>query len=217
MPQFLRGRGVPDLVDHVRHTWACGGQVKGMSHLSRGPDRADVFRSLYESTYADVLKFVQRRTDAALAEDVVAEAFLVVWKRFAEAPGNENDARAWLFGIARNLMLNARRGEQRRQALGVRVAETAPTAWSSHADLVSSRVDLSRAWTLLSEVHQEALGLAVFENLAAPQAAAVLGISPVAFRLRLTRARRALRLLLDHLPLPASATPAATPEKAPTS
>lgn len=149
---------------------------------------------------------------------MVAEAFLVVWKRFSEAPANENDARAWVFGITRNLMLNARRGEQRRQALGVRLAEAAPTAWStSHADLVSSRIDLSRAWTLLSEVHQEeALGLAVFENLAAPQAATVLGISPVAFRLRLTRARRALRLRLDHLPHHASDIPAATPEKAPT-
>lgn len=188
-----------------------------MSQLSRAPDRADVFRSLYESAYADLLKFVQRRTDTDNAEDVVAEAFLVVWKRFSEAPANENDARAWVFGITRNLMLNARRGEQRRQALGVRLAEASLTAWStSDADLVSSRIDLSRAWTLLSEVHQEALGLAIFENLAAPQAATVLGISPVAFRLRLTRARRALRLLLDHLPHHASDIPAATPEKAPT-
>lgn len=188
-----------------------------MNHLSRAPDKADDFRSLYESAYADLLKFVQRRTDMENAKDVVAEAFIVVWKRFAEAPANQNDARAWVFGITRNLMMNARRGEQRRRALGVRLSEAAPTAWStSHADLVSSRVDLSRAWTLLSEIHQEALGLAVFENLAAPQAAAVLGISPVAFRLRLTRARRALRLLLDHLPHHASDIAAAIPQKAPT-
>jgi RNA polymerase sigma-70 factor (ECF subfamily) len=114
-------------------------------------------------------------------------------------------------------MLNAQRGEQRRQALGVRLAETTPNVCSaSHADLVSSRIDLSRAWTLLSEVHQEALALAVFENLAAPQAAKVLGISPVAFRLRLTRARRALRLLLAHFPRHASDVPAASPEKAST-
>jgi RNA polymerase sigma-70 factor (ECF subfamily) len=67
-------------------------------------------------------------------------------------------------------MLNAQRGEQRRQALDVRLAETkTPNLCSdSHADRVSSRIDLSRAWTLLSEVHQEALGLAIFENLAAP-------------------------------------------------
>jgi RNA polymerase sigma-70 factor (ECF subfamily) len=188
-----------------------------MSHLSGAPDRAGAFRSLYESSYADLLKFVQRRTDSANAEDMVAEAFLVVWRRFSEAPAQESDARAWVFGITRNLMLNAQRGEQRRQALGVRLAETIPDDFStSHADLVSSRIDLGRAWTLLSEVHQEALGLAVFEDLAAPQAAKVLGISPVAFRLRLTRARRALRLLLDHLPHHASDLSAASPEKAST-
>ena len=89
-----------------------------MSHFSRAPDRADAFRSLYESSYADLLKFVQRRTEPVNAEDVVAEAFLVVWRRFSEAPAHESDARAWVFGITRNLMLNAQRGEQRRQALG---------------------------------------------------------------------------------------------------
>lgn len=189
----------------------------GMSHLSRAPDRADAFRSLYESSYSELLKFVQRRTNAAEAEDVVAEAFLVVWRRFSEAPEQESDARAWVFGIARNLMLNVQRGEQRRHALGVRLAETTTVEGStSHADLVSSRIDLSRAWALLSEVHQEALGLAVFENLAAAQAAQVVGISTVAFRLRLTRARRALRLSLDLLPHQAAAMSAATPEKAST-
>ncbi|MGO4147374.1 RNA polymerase sigma factor [Paenarthrobacter sp. YAF11_1] len=188
-----------------------------MSYLSRAPDREEAFRALYESAYADLLKFVQRRTDAVNAEDVVAEAFLIVWRRFSEAPKHEDDARAWLFGITRNLMLNARRGEQRRQALGVRLAEaTAISHVDSHADLVSSRVDLGRAWALLSEVHQEALGLAIFENLAAPQAAHVVGISPVAFRLRLTRARRALRLLLDHAPQNESPVSATFPEKAAT-
>lgn len=189
-----------------------------MSYLSRAPDREQAFRALYESAYADLLKFVQRRTDAANAEDVVAEAFLIVWRRFSEAPKREDDARAWLFGITRNLMLNARRGEQRRQSLGVRLAEGTLTSPDySHADLVSSRVDLGRAWTLLSEVHQETLGLAIFENMSAPQAAHVVGISPVAFRLRLTRARRALRLLLDHAPQNESPTPATIPEKATTS
>lgn len=189
-----------------------------MSYLSRAPDREEAFRALYESAYADLLKFVQRRTASANAEDVVAEAFLIVWRRFSEAPKREDDARAWLFGITRNLMLNARRGEQRRQALGVRLAEATVTSPSdnSHADLVSSRVDLGRAWALLSEVHQETLGLAIFENLSAPQAAHVVGISPVAFRLRLTRARRALRLFLDDVPQNESPARATFPEKATT-
>ena len=48
------------------------------------------------------------------------------------------------------------------------------------------------------------LGLAVFEQLTSPQAGAVLGISATAFRLRLSRARAALRAHLDG-------TPATTP------
>ncbi|MBT2588571.1 RNA polymerase sigma factor [Arthrobacter sp. ISL-95] len=189
-----------------------------MSYLSRAPDREKAFRALYETAYADLLKFVQRRTEAADAEDVVAETFLIVWRRFSEAPALQDDARAWVFGITRNLMLNARRGEHRRQALGVRLAEVATVSHRpSHADLVNCRVDLGKAWALLSEVHQETLGLAILENLSAPQAASVVGISPVAFRLRLTRARRALRLLLHHFPQSESAAPATLPERASTS
>ena len=111
-----------------------------MSPLSRAPDQAEAFRTLYESAYSDLLKFVQRRIEAANAEDVVAEAFLIVWRRFSEVPTREDDARAWVFGIARNLLLNASRGEQRRQALGVRLAETTVSHRPSHADMVSSRV-----------------------------------------------------------------------------
>ena len=112
----------------------------------------------------------------------------------------------WVFGITRNILLTEQRGARRRQALGVRLADATPSPADVDADAVVCRVDLDRAWRLLSEVHQEVLGLAVFEQLRAPEAAAVLGISPVAFRLRLSRARRALRLHLDHLPQPSAAT-----------
>ncbi|MPV35863.1 RNA polymerase sigma factor [Georgenia subflava] len=187
-----------------------------MRHAPRTPDRERAFRSLYESVYPDLLRFVQRRARPDHAEDVVADAFLVVWRRLDEVPGPHADARAWIFGITRNILLNTRRGEERRRALGVRLADAAELASASSgtadAEDVVSRVDLSRAWRRLSEVHQEALALAAFEELSAPQAATVLGISPVAFRLRLSRARRALRLHLDHLPRQA-AVPADTSER----
>lgn len=163
----------------------------------------------------DVVRFVQRRAHPDHADDVVADAMLVVWRRLEEVPADPGDARAWVFGVARNILLNAQRGDQRRRALGVRLAEvSAPPAAHLEADLVASRVDVARAWSRLSPRHQEALGLAVFEQLTAPRAASVLGISPVAFRLRLSRARRALSLLLQHLPQPAStASIASTAER----
>lgn len=184
-----------------------------MNNLSRAPDRELTFRSLYEALYPDLLRFVQRRASANDAEDLVAEAFLVVWRRLEELPSRHDDARAWIFGITRNVMLNTDRGEQRRRALGVRLADAA-TSPMAHTDSegVVSRVDLAQAWRRLSETHQEAIALAAFEELSAPQAAAVLGISPVAFRLRLSRARRAMRHYLDHLPQQ-STPPARTAER----
>lgn len=173
-----------------------------MSHPSRNSDPESTFGSLYNAVYADLLRFVQRRAHHSHAEDVVADAFLVVWRRLDEVPLRPEDARAWVFGVARNLLLNAQRGEQRRRGLGVHLADATPlpSLDDPHADLVVSRVDLARAWTRLSPVHQEALALCAFEGLSAPEAAAVIDVSPVAYRLRLSRARRALRAHLTHLP-----------------
>lgn len=178
-----------------------------MTQQQRDADRERAFRALYEAVYPDLVKFAQRRTHPDRAEDLTAEALLVVWRRLDDLPRSHDDARAWVFGIARNLLLNDQRGEQRRRSLGVRLADASalPPA-TMEAEEVVSLIDLGRAWKLLTEKHQEAIALAAFEGLDAPRAAAVLGISPVAFRLRLSRARRALRLLLDDMPRPATSS-----------
>ena len=164
------------------------------------PDREARFRAIYAGSYGDVLRFAKRRIHPSHAEDATADAFLVAWRRLDDAPKRPDDVRAWLFGIARNCLLNTLRGQGRRDALAVRVAETVPSAGVADgldADFVARRIDLSAAWRRLSETDQEALSLAVFEDLTSPQAARVLGISPVSYRLRLLRARRALRRQLD--------------------
>lgn len=185
---------------------------------SRGRPGADAearFRDLYETTYDDLVRFAQRRVDHGHAEDLAAETMLVAWRRFDQLPEQPGDARAWLFGIARNLLLNARRGERRRGALEVRIARTAAGgAVTDDADVVARHVDLSRAWRRLTPQHQETLALTVWDHLTSSEAALVLGISPVAYRLRLTRARRALRALTDHLAEPAG-TPAGLTERSP--
>lgn len=66
------------------------------------PERERRFRAAYDDTYADVLRFAQRRGDPAHADDVVAETFLVAWRRLDDLPRRPDDVRAWLFGIARH-------------------------------------------------------------------------------------------------------------------
>jgi RNA polymerase sigma-70 factor, ECF subfamily len=169
------------------------------------------FTDLFAETYAPVLRFLERRVHPSDAEDVAAEVFLVLWRRLGDVPADAEDVRAWLFGVARRTLMARMRGERRRLALAVRVAvdRHAPPHDGLDADLVARRLDLAQAWRRLSSVHQEALALTVWDGLDARRAARVLGISPVAYRLRLSRARKALRAQLKELPQ-TSPDPAAT-------
>lgn len=172
--------------------------------------REQRFARLYDQTHADVLRFVQRRAAPDHVEDVVSEAYLIAWRRFDDVPARLDEARAWLFGTTRNCLLNSRRGQARREALGVQVAETTQrTSDADEADVTSRRVDLAAAWRRLRPEEQEVLSLAIWEDLTSPQAGRVLGISSTAYRLRLHRARHALRRQLEPCtPAPLAHCPA---------
>ncbi len=168
------------------------------------PGREERFRALFVAAHPDVLRFVARRAHPSHAEDVVADAFTAAWRRFDEVPPRPDEARAWLFGIARNCLLNTARSQGRRDALAVRVAQRADVLATPDGDpdVVAERLDLAAAWRRLPETDQEALSLTVFDDLTSAQAARVLGTTPTAYRLRLMRARRALRRELETGPSP---------------
>ncbi|PVG81111.1 RNA polymerase subunit sigma-70 [Nocardioides gansuensis] len=186
-----------------------------MGHTDNGPPgREQAFRRLYEATYADLLRFIERRVHPTHAEDVLADVFLVAWRRIDDVPRPHDEARAWLFGVAHRTLRSQHRSGERHRAVAVRIADAqlrGPDLAGPEPDLVAARLDLAEAWRRLSAVHQEALALAVWDGLSAPEAAEVLGISPVAYRLRLSRARRALRALAGtHPHTSPTAAPAAT-------
>ncbi|PSL38075.1 RNA polymerase sigma-70 factor (ECF subfamily) [Labedella gwakjiensis] len=176
-----------------------------MSPPTTDQDRASRFSALYDDAYLDVLRFVSRRSPPDVAEDVVHEAFLVAWRRFDDLPSTHDGARAWLFGVARHCLLNDRRTRDRFQRLGIAIAEASTTS-DSGSDTTDLQLDIARAWRALSPDHQEVLSLATWEALPASEACRVLGISTTAYRVRLHRARTALRRHLDS-PDPASGTP----------
>lgn len=162
-------------------------------------ERERRFRHLYNAAYVDLLRFVSRRVHPSHAEDVVGEVMLVAWRRLDDVPVELSAARAWLFGVARKTLQNARRRDERRDAVAVRLAEVPGVGLDAgqHPDLVAQRVDIAAAWPLLSATDQEAVALSVLDGLTAPEAALVLDISATAFRLRLSRARRTLRRHVD--------------------
>lgn len=181
--------------------------------------RAAAFAVLFGDAFDDVLRFCARRVTLEQAEDVAAEVMTIAWRRFEEMPKGRGDQRAWLFTTARNLMLRQARDESRRRTLAVCIGSGQASGLPGVDGEAAARVDLGRAWRLLSERHQEALALTVWDGLTALEAATVLGISPVAYRLRLSRARSALRAHLGvasttrSLPVRAgTSTPPTAPE-----
>lgn len=200
--QLSSQASITSSVEVLRHTRARAGHVMGMSPTSSAADKERTFRAVHADVHRDIERYVRRRAGPEVVDDVLAEVFVVVWRRLDEVPTAPDEARAWIFTVARRVLLTQWRADDRRHALGVRLAAQPSSDHQSSEEIeaVAPRVDLARAWDRLSEVHQEALGLTVFEGLDAVQASAVLDISPVAYRLRLSRARRALRLHLDHPP-----------------
>jgi len=165
----------------------------------------DDFERLFRSSYAELVRFAARRGDLGRAEDVAAEAFTVAWRRREDLPTRPGDARAWIFGIARRLLLAQRRTTADTAALRIRLASEPAEHARGPEDGVLARSELAQAWERLTAIHQETLALTVLDGMTSTQAARVLDISPVAYRLRLMRARRSLAAHLSSQPAGAPA------------
>lgn len=159
---------------------------------------------MYDRHGPAVKAYVLRRSrDRSIVDDVVAEVFVVCWRRFEELPP---DPLPWLLGVARRVLSTQRRGERRRVALRERLAE------GVRDPLVAVPIEdgsLRGALERLSDPDRELLLLIAWDGLSPAQAAAVLQIKPATARVRLLRARRRLTQALraesasgTPLPLP---------------
>lgn len=170
------------------------------------PDPDVRFDELYRSAGPSVLGYALsrcvRREDAL---DVTAETFLVAWRRRAEMPADPDEARAWLFGVARWCLVNLARGDRRSQRLGQRLVDTAQVAaLPDPARIHESRADtrqVRQALDALSADDRELVTLTAWEGLTPTQAGAVLGLTPGAARSRLHRARLRLRASITTDPI----------------
>jgi len=160
-------------------------------------DRSARAQALFEAHWRSVLAYARRRASSATADEVLSDVYMVAWRRLDDVPA---DALPWLLACARSSLANHRRAQRRRLRL---LARLRPTV-SDEAPIRLRDGRLSDALARLGARDREALLLTAWEGLAAEQAAAVLGCSPQAFRVRLHRARKRLAQALE--PVEASAT-----------
>jgi RNA polymerase sigma-70 factor, ECF subfamily len=140
---------------------------------------------LYESYATPVHRYALRRVGRDAADEIVAETFVVAWRRFEQVP---DDPLPWLYAVARRLVANRRRSDNRRHALLTRLGEGVAYGSGSPSDR-----GLRESLATLCDGDREALLLVAWEGLSTAELAVALGCSQVAARTRLHRARRRLR------------------------
>ena len=167
----------------------------------------DAFAELFDRHSGEIGRYVTRRIGPGSAEDIVAETFLVAFRRRDSYDGSRTDARPWLYGIATNVMRRHRRDEVRALRALERTGVDPVTA-ESFADRVDGRVSatetsrrLAPALARLNAGQRDVLLLTAWAGLTVDQIAEVLGIPRGTARSRLDRARTRIRAALadtDH-------------------
>ena len=144
------------------------------------------FEALFRATSAPLLGYLTRRAAPEDAADLMAEVYLVAWRKRADLP--RGDERLWLFGVARRLLAEHRRLSGRRSGVD---ADPAPGDTAAAAPDVRERA-VRHALESLTDLDRELVTLTTWEGLSPAEAARVVGITAGTARVRLHRARSRL-------------------------
>lgn len=157
------------------------------------PAAAERFRRLYARWGAAVLAYAVRRVPSrADADDVLAETFVVCWRRLADAPPDDDDVLPWLYAVAGRVVANQQRGNERR----LRLVHRLQSQSRSEVDPGVTSEDVAALHDAIAQLRpeeRELLRLSAWEQLEPAQLAVVLDCSANAAAIRLHRARKALR------------------------
>ncbi|WP_433251644.1 RNA polymerase sigma factor [Streptosporangium sp. CA-135522] len=153
-------------------------------------ERLARFEAVYRETYGQITAYAARRCDSPQdAADVVAETFTVAWRRMDELPAGE-EATPWLYGVARRVLANHRRGEVRRQARSIELDAEMADLYGESPDSGVELKAITQVFRTLTDDDRELLSLVAWEGLDREQIATTLGLSRNAVRIRLHRARK---------------------------
>jgi RNA polymerase sigma factor (sigma-70 family) len=165
----------------------------------REPDR---FTVIFDRYFGQVHAYVARRLGTDIADDLAAETFLIAFRQRERFDRRNGVVRAWLYGIATNLIRRHRRDEVRAWRALAKVPLPVPA--SAPEDRITAQVtaqgasrDLAAALATLNAKDREVLLLVALGDLTYDEVAAALGIAYGTVCSRLSRARRTLRTHLE--------------------
>ncbi|MCE7009180.1 sigma-70 family RNA polymerase sigma factor [Kibdelosporangium philippinense] len=189
-----------------RSGWLRAIPVVTMASVERpdltGSDAGSVLARLYDEHARGLHRYLARRLDPATADDLVADTFLLAWEQRGRYEPERATVRAWLYGIATNLLRRHARSEVRGLRATARdvgradVDEGTDSVAVSRADASVKARRLGAALAKLRQEERDVLLLVAWAGLKPVEVADALKIDAGTVRTRLHRARSALR---DHL------------------
>ncbi|MEV5749949.1 RNA polymerase sigma factor [Actinoallomurus sp. NPDC052308] len=172
------------------------------SLIERSRSDPELFSTIFDRHAGRLRGYVARRLGPDAADDVVADTFLIAFRRRSGYDLSRTDAAPWLYGIATNLIGERRRAEVRMYRAYAR-SGTDPVAAEGHAqrvaEVVSAQAEGSRlaaALASLKKRDRDTLLLHTWGDLSYEEVARALDVPVGTVRSRLNRARRKLRASL---------------------
>jgi RNA polymerase sigma factor (sigma-70 family) len=165
--------------------------------ITRSLDTPECFGALFDRHAPAICRYIARRLGPDAADDLVAETFLVAFRRRDRYNSAHTDARPWLYGIATRLIGRYRREEMRFFRAIARtgvdpVAEPIADQVTNRIAAQAARRELAGALARLSQAQRDVLLLAA-SGLGYEEVALALGVPAGTVSSRLVYARRKVR------------------------
>ncbi len=169
--------------------------MRTMLHSEATPptDRDRQLGAAFDAYFDDLYRFSSRRIGHDLAEDAVAETFERALARYPSFDPRQGELRAWLFGIALNVVRELARSYKRNHPAVSVLLSPASTSASAEIDRLAEDGELREALALLSPRDAEILLLVDGLSLPYREAGLAIGVPIGTVRSRLAVARRRLR------------------------
>jgi RNA polymerase sigma-70 factor (ECF subfamily) len=167
--------------------------------MTRADRDEDLLRALHDQYAGSLWSFVVRLTggDRARAQDVVQETMLRAWRNPSVLDEDQGSARAWLFTVARRIVVDEWRSARSRRE--VTVEEPPERVEADRVDAMLDEWIVAEALDRLTPEHRDVIVECYYRGHSTAEAAEILSIPPGTVKSRTHYAIRALRLTMQEM------------------